>query len=33
MLFYSFDGEESLQLLRYSIVSMESNPYISYVIL
>ena len=32
-LFYSFDGEKGLQLLRYSIVSTESKAYNSYVIL
>ena len=32
-LFYSFDGEQSLQLLRYSTVSTESKAYNSYVIL
>jgi hypothetical protein len=32
-LFYSFDGEQRLQLLRYSTVSMESKAYNFYVIL
>ena len=32
-LFYSFDGEQRLQLLRYSIVSTESKAYNPYVII
>ena len=32
-LFYSFDGEQRLELLRYYTVSTESEAYNSYVIL